>query len=130
VLAPGETVLEIVPEDAVLIVEARIDPQDIDRVERGQTATIRFPSQDQSHAIEVPGIVELLASDRVDDTPMQPSHFIAHIRIDPEQSKGIDRLLLRPGVPVEVYVVTGQRSALSYIARPLIDNVTRSMRHY
>lgn len=130
VVAPGEVVLEIVPEAAVLIVETRIDPHDIDRVKAGQAATVRFPSQDRSLVTEVPGTVELVTSDRIEESPAQPSYYVAHVRIDRERSQVLEQLTLRAGVPVEVYIVTGERSALSYIARPLIDNVTRSLRHY
>lgn len=130
VIAPGETVLEIVPEQADLIVEARIDPHDIDRVKTGQVATIRFPSQDRAQVAEMPGTVEVVASDRLEESPMQPSYYATHVRIDPERFKSLNPLVLRAGVPVEVFIVTGERSALSYIARPLIDNITRSLRHY
>lgn len=130
VVAPGETMLEIVPEASGLIAEARVDPKDIDRIRAGQPATLRFPSHDLTRSTEVDGEVVLVASDRIEDTLMAPGHYIAHVRLAPQAAEILGQQALRPGAPVEVYIVTGSRSALSYLARPLLDNITRSLRQH
>ncbi len=124
VIAPGEQVMMIVPESDQLTVEARILPKDIDQVRLGQKAVLRFTSFNQRTTPEIPGEVERVAADVTDDDRTDQPYYLVRIRIADRSLLG-DKTLT-PGMPVEAFVQTGDRTMLSYLTKPLFDQSRRA----
>jgi HlyD family secretion protein len=128
VIAPGETVMTIVPDRDNLIVETRIAPQDIDQVKLGQPAVLRFTNFNQRTTPEIDGEVSRIGADVSRDDKASPGYFIVRIAIAPEQIDKLGKARLLPGMPVEVFLSTSERSLLSYLMKPLADQVHRAFR--
>jgi protease secretion system membrane fusion protein len=134
VIPGGQVLLEIVPKQEILIVEARVPTSLIDKVKRGLEADLRFSAFNQRTTPVVPGIVTLvgvdkLASDKVTDmTAQNPAgeYYLARIETTPTGQKMLGENQIQPGMPVEVIVKTGERSFFSYVMKPLTDSFSRS----
>lgn len=128
VIQPAAPILEIVPDRATMIVEAYVDPVDIDRVMVGQAARIRFPSFNSSATPEIMAEVTYVAKDRSFDDNAQRTYFLTRLRIDQQQI--IDEgFTLTSGMPAEVYIQTGDRSMISFLTKPLRDQFARAFRY-
>ncbi|MET0653874.1 MAG: HlyD family type I secretion periplasmic adaptor subunit [Hyphomicrobiaceae bacterium] len=125
VIGPSETVMSIVPSQDVLSVEARVATSDIDQVHIGQKATLRFPAFNQRTTPEVHGTVTRIGADLSKEAQTNSVFFTARISVDDLDTS---HFKLVPGMPVEVYIATGERTALSYLVRPLTDQVTKAFR--
>ena len=130
VINPGETVMKVVPADSKLQFELRISTTDVDQVHVGQTAELKFPAFNRAHTPTVEGTVSFVSADA--STDRQTGHSFYELKIDPEadiqaklKEKGI---ALVPGMPVEAFIQTEQRTALSYILKPLTDQIDRAFR--
>ncbi|AMJ62923.1 HlyD family type I secretion periplasmic adaptor subunit [Bosea sp. PAMC 26642] len=129
VVRPGETLLEIVPQDAPMIVDARVRPLDVDVVRRGMTAKIVLSAFTQRNLPEFRGKLRSISADRLTDERTGESYFMAKIEVDPNQLKGLgEGFELSAGMPAEVYILTGERTALDYLIRPFIESITKSFR--
>lgn len=128
VLAPGAAVLDIVPADEPLVIEARIEPNDIDVVHANLPANIRLTPYNFRTTVLIKGTVASVSADRITDPKTNQIYYSARIRIDREANKDIKLPALYPGMPVEVMIVTGQRTALSYITAPLTASLNRAFR--
>ncbi|KPF41418.1 HlyD family type I secretion periplasmic adaptor subunit [Rhizobium sp. AAP43] len=127
VVAPGETVMQIVPSNDSLVVEARILPGDIDQVHPGQDAVLRFSAFNQRTTPEVFGRVETVTADLVSNPQTGDAWYSIRTRIPVEEMAKLGNLTLLSGMPVEVFVKTGERTALSYLLKPLSDQLARAM---
>lgn len=127
VVPPRETLMEIVPLNDSLIVEAQMPPYDIDVVSPGQAVQLRFTALNQRTTPTLIGHVTQISADRMTDPRSGAGFYQLRATIDPAQP-GLSSLKLYPGMPVEVAVVTGQRTLLDYIAKPLTDSLRRSFR--
>ena len=128
VIRPGETIMEIVPEDDTLVIGARVAPQDIDKVAPRATATVRLSAFNQRTTPELFGEVQRVSADLVADaTGSQPSYH-AIIEIPPREAERLQGLTLVPGMPAEVFIRTGARTPLSYLLKPLTDTFTRALK--
>ncbi|MEI4488996.1 HlyD family efflux transporter periplasmic adaptor subunit [Frigidibacter sp. MR17.14] len=125
VIAPGESVMTIVPTGE-LTIEVRVTPTDIDQVSLGQQVKLRFSAFSQRSTPELPGTVTMVAPAATTDPASGTPYFNATVRIDEAAALG-DRALM-PGMPVEVFFQTGERSVLSYIAKPFTDQIERAFR--
>lgn len=126
VIMQGEPVMLIVPEDDPLVIEARISPVDIDHVRLDQTAFVRFPAFSQRTTPELAGAVSLISADLTRDPaagPQSPPYYLARIILSREQMAKLGGLKLVPGMPAEVHIETPRRTALSYLVKPLTDQV-------
>lgn len=128
VIAPGETAMLIVPDDDRLVIEVRASPADIDQIRLGQATMLRFAAFNQRTTPEVLGIVSRVAADLTKDPQSGLAYFVVRIRPDEEELAKLGGLKLLPGMPVEAYVETGQRTALSYLMKPLTDQFVRAFR--
>lgn len=128
VAAPGETLMQIVPVDDALTVEFHIAPTDIDQVALGQKAFLRFSAFDERTTPEVTGTVSLVSADLTVDQRTGASYYTGRITPDPEQLAKLDKLKLTPGMPVEAFIETQERTALNYVVKPLSDQVMRAFR--
>ncbi len=128
VVRPAEVIMEIVPDSDQLIVEGAVSPADIDRVHVGQQARIRFTAFSNTATPEIAGKVIFVAADRSTDETGKVSFFPARVEIDQAQLKKNPDLALRPGMPAELFIETGDRTMGSYITKPLRDQFARAFR--
>jgi HlyD family secretion protein len=127
VIGAAETLMLIVPIDETLAVEVRFAPQDIDQVTLGQKTLLRFVAFNQRTTPELPGIVRL-AADLSREAQTNSMFYVARIGIDPSSIAQLGKLKLVPGMPVEAYISTGERTALSYLIKPITDHIHRVFR--
>lgn len=127
VITPGEALLEIVPVSDPLVVEASINPTDIDRVQVGQDARIRLSAFSQTTTPQIDAKVTFVSAERAVNPDTKASFYRVNLAIDAAQVKkeGLD---LKVGMPAEVFIATGQRSMLSYVTKPLRDQVARAFK--
>ena len=125
VIGPGAPIAEIVPESDELIVEASVNPIDIDRVSEGQEARIRF-STFGSGAPTVFGTLINLSADAIPNETTGASYYLARVEVNPDSMEELGDLALMPGMPAEVYINTGARTLLQYLFKPLSNAVSRS----
>ena len=128
VIATGEPVMLIVPQADTLIVEAKIAPQDIDQLRIGQSAVLRFSAFNQRTTPEINGTLSRVSPDTVTDQRTGQSYYTARIKVPPEEIARLGTVKLVPGMPVEVFVQTGERKVLSYLMKPLNDQLARAFR--
>jgi membrane fusion protein, type I secretion system len=133
VVGPGEPILDFVPAEARLLVEARMRPQDIDDVAVGQEARVLLSAYRQRNLPQIHGVVRDVSADRlVDDRSGEP-YFLARVEVAPGElarvasSSGVD-VSLAAGMPAEVMIVTGERTALDYLFQPFADSLRRSFK--
>jgi HlyD family secretion protein len=126
VIKPGETLLEIVPDNEDLIVQAHVSPEDISRMWPGMQAEVRFPSFRSSLLPIIMGRVESVSRDRLVDEAKRTPYFLAQVVVHdvPPELEG----KLVAGMPAELVFPTGERTVLNYLVRPLEDRLHGAMR--
>lgn len=124
VVGQGETIMNIVPEDETLAVEAKISPTDIDQIFVGQKADLRFTAFSQRTTPLAFGEVQFVSPDLITDQRSGASYYASRIRV----VSGAEQLKLLPGMPAEAFIKTGDRTVLSYIAKPLADQLARAFK--
>jgi HlyD family secretion protein len=128
VVAPGEQIMMVVPEVDKLVVEAKVAPQDIDQIFYGQATNLRFSAFNQKTTPEITGTVERISADVTVDQRTGASYYIVRVATSQEQIKRLGEFSLMPGMPVEAFITTGERSVLSYFLKPLLDQANRTFR--
>lgn len=124
----GEPLMLIVPEDEALRVEARVQPQDIDQMHLGQKATVRFSAFNQRTTPEVEATVSMVAADVSQDQKTGASFYTIYIKVPPSELDRLGAVKLIPGMPAEAFVQTSSRTVISYLTKPLYEQITRSFR--
>ncbi|PKP84537.1 MAG: HlyD family type I secretion periplasmic adaptor subunit [Alphaproteobacteria bacterium HGW-Alphaproteobacteria-2] len=128
VVRAAEPVLAIVPGDRPLVVTARVFATDIDSVHGGQEARLRFPAFDARETPDVPGAVVKISADAFTDESTGTSFYRVEVAPDPAAMTALGGVTLLPGMPVEVYLRTAERSPLGYLVKPLADYFNRAFR--
>lgn len=128
VIAAGDAVMMIVPKADNLMVEAKVEPKDIDRLQLGQPAVLRFVNFNQRTTPEINGAVTRISADASTDQRTGVSFFTVRISMLGEEIARLGDVKLTPGMPVEAFVHTGARTVLSYLMKPLHDQLMRAMR--
>ncbi|KQQ81292.1 HlyD family type I secretion periplasmic adaptor subunit [Aureimonas sp. Leaf324] len=128
VIRPGETIMDIVPLEEKLSVEIQVLPKDINDVHVGQGAKLRFSGINQRTTPEISGTVTRVAADVAEDKRTGLPYYSARIEVTPEEMAKLTGLRPVPGMPVEAFIQTGERTALSYFVQPLSDQVSRAFR--
>jgi HlyD family secretion protein len=128
VLSPADVAMLIVPDHDRLAVEARILPQDIDQLRIGQRAVLRLSAFNQRTTPELAGVVTRIAADLTHEERTGLSYYLVRISLPPEELARLGTLELVPGMPAEAFISTGERTALSYLLKPLSDQVARTFR--
>ncbi len=128
VIGPGEQIMLIVPDADALIVEVKITPQDIDHVHLGQSAIMRFAAFNQRTTPEVKGEVSVVSADLTQDQRTGTSYYTARIMLKPDELERLGGAKLLPGMPVDAFIQTGGRTALSYLMKPLRDQASRAFK--
>jgi len=128
VITPAEVLVTIVPENATLNVEFRLNPASIDQVDVGRLARLRFPAFNQRTTPELKGTVSHISAATTRDPTTGEVYYAGKVWVPPEELARIGEDTLLPGMPVEVYVMTEERTALSYLVKPLTDQLNRAFR--
>lgn len=128
VVPTGEPVALIVPVGDSLSVEARVLPQDIDQLFPGQLAALRFSAFSQRTTPEIEGAVERLSADISVDPHSGLSYYTVRLRFSDRELARLGDVKLVPGMPVEAFIRTGDRSVASYFVKPLLDQIERAFR--
>ena len=128
VIAPGATVLDIVPDNVQLIVEAKVNTKDIDSVYIGAPARIRFPAFSQRFSLPAEGTVVSVSADSLQDERSGTFYYLARVKIDKLEDSMIKITQLRPGMQADVMISTGERTALDYFVNPIILSFNRALR--
>lgn len=128
VVGPGQPVLEILPTTSELIIEARVSPGDIDAVRVGQEARLRFSALNARRTPEVPGTVFYVSADRLTDSATEQPYYVVRLRITEDLPPEVSREQIYPGMPVESFISTGERTFVEYLVRPLLDSFSRAFR--
>ena len=129
VVGPGQRVLDVVPEQEPLLLEAQIQPHLINSVEPGLLTDVRFSSFAHAPQLVVEGKVLSVSADLLSEqTSMGPmSYFLARVQLTPAGMKTLGRYQMQPGMPAEVIIKTGERTLLTYMLHPLTRRVAASM---
>ncbi len=143
VVAPGEPILQIVPDDTDLVVIAQVQPSDIDQIYPGQEALLRFSSFPARLTAEFDGQVTRISADAMQDPNLGTSWYEVELSMEePPESAGkpvaalngqqtgrpFGGLLLTPGMPVEAHIRTTERTVISFLVKPVTDFFSRSLR--
>jgi HlyD family secretion protein len=128
VITAGDTIMQIVPDADKLQVEARVNPQDIDQVQVGQTAVLRFTAFNSRTTPEIDGKVTRVSADTATDPRTGQSYYTIRVGLPPQNVAQLGDVKLLPGMPVEAFVQTGERTVISYLMKPLHDQFTRAFR--
>lgn len=135
VVAPGQKILDVVPDKAPLVIEARVSPTDADDLHAGQTAEIRFPSIHDRSLPTITGKVTKVSADSFADEKTGARYYTAEVTVPVDQISELERkrnqsYVLKPGLPVQVLVPLRKRTALQYLLEPLGDAIWRSFREH
>jgi type I secretion membrane fusion protein, HlyD family len=127
VITPAEKLLTIVPEDADLTIEFRVAISDIDQIEPGQPAKLRFSAFNQRVTPEIDATVSQVAAAAITDAQSGQSYYLATAEVTGDLSSLGDRGLV-PGMPVEVFVQTDEQIAIAYLVKPFTDQISRAFK--
>ncbi len=128
VVAPGQELLQVVPVGDRLVIEAQVNPIDIDDVAVGQQATLRLTAFKLRSTPIIVGTLVNVSADRLLDEHTGTPYYLARIEVPKEALETLGELTLQPGMPVEALIKTGARTALGYMLSPLTDNMARAFR--
>jgi len=128
VITAGEPIMLVVPDADKLQVEARVNPRDIDHVKIGQDAVLRFTAFNLHTTPEINGTVTRVSADTTTDQRTGQSYYTIRIALPPRASDELGGVKLLPGMPVETFVQTGERTVISYLMKPLYDQFMRAFR--
>ena len=126
VIRPGEPILDVVPADEELIVEAKVNVSDIEKLRVGQSTRVRLSGFDQTDIPEAQGKIIDISADSIRDDRSNSDFYLARIKLDEAQTTEVSNLELVPGMPADVFVNTGERTAISYLMQPLNERIART----
>jgi HlyD family secretion protein len=128
VVSAGDTIMLIVPDADTLTVEAKITPQDIDQLFVGQQTTLRFAAFNMRTTPEIKGAVNFISADITQDQRTGVGYYVARIALSPSEVERLGDVKLIPGMPVAAFIKTSERTMLSYLVRPLRDQMDRAFK--
>jgi len=127
VIQPGMDLLEIVPDDNELLIDAKIKPEDIAQLVLGQKANVRLTAYDFAIYGSLPGVIDYIGADTLEERDGE-KFYVAHIRIDNTLENNKQRYPVLPGMVANVDVITGKRNILSYITKPIVKTRQKALR--
>ena len=128
VITAGDAIMLIVPQSDDLQVEAKVNPQDIDKLQIGQKTLLRLSAFNQRTTPELNGAVTRVSPDVTTDQRTGQSYYTIRVSMPPEEIARLGEVKLIPGMPVEAFVQTGDRTLMSYLVKPLSDQLMRAFR--
>jgi HlyD family secretion protein len=126
VIRAGDTIMEVVPDLDDLQIEARLQPNDIDQVRMGQKAFVRFSAFNQRVTPQLDGIVSYVSADTSRDQQSNAPYFTVRVTLPEEQRRRLVSQQLVSGMPAEVFMQTGSRTMMSYLLKPITDQLQRA----
>lgn len=128
VIQAGETIMQIVPDTDTLIIEVKIAPQEVDQVHLGQHAMLRFAAFNQRTTPELRGVVVRIGADVTQEEKRNEAYYSVRIGISDSELARLQGLKLVAGMPVEAFIQTEPRTMMSYLVKPMQDQITRAFR--
>ena len=129
ILKPADPILDIVPAEDMLLIDAKVAPIDIDVVRAGLPAKVQLSAFTSRNTPRVNGVVRSVSADRLTDENTRQHYFLARVLVEREEIRRIGpHILLKPGMPADVLIVTGERTMANYILQPFLDAFWRSFR--
>jgi protease secretion system membrane fusion protein len=133
VIGSGDTLMEVVPDNGILLVEAKVPPSSIDSVKAGQRVDVRFTAFNSSDTPVVDGTIKSVGVDKLKAKPGEEvreneDYYLAQVEVTPDALKVLDGKALHPGMPADVLVKKGRRTFMSYLLKPLTDKFARAFR--
>lgn len=129
VIRPAEPLLYLIPQDRPLVIAAQVRPTNVDEISVGQEVNLRLSSLDQRTTPELKGRVMVISADALTDEVTGGSYFRAEITLSPGEIEKLDEgTILLPGMPVDAFIKTGDRSPLTYLLKPVTDYFIKSWR--
>jgi HlyD family secretion protein len=128
VITAGDSIMLVVPETDSLLVEAKVDPKDIDQVKLGLPVVLRFSAFNLRTTPELNGTVSRIAADTNSDQRTGQSYYLVRVSMTAQEVERLGDVKLTPGMPVEAFIQTGERTMISYLVKPLHDQLMRSFR--
>ncbi|CAG0996213.1 Type I secretion system membrane fusion protein PrsE [Methylophilaceae bacterium] len=132
VIQPGQKIMNIVPVGEPLILDARIPPHLIDKIEAGQDADVRFSTFSNSPQLLLEGKVKTVSSDLLTENAgngeLPSSYYLARIAVTPKGMQALGNRVMQPGMPVQIVIRTGERTLLTYLMHPLVKRIAASMK--
>jgi HlyD family secretion protein len=126
VIRPGDVIMDIVPDTDDLEIEGHLPPNEIDQVARGQRAYLRFSALDRPTMPEVRGTVTYVSADLSHDERSNASFYTVKVNLPEGERHHLNGLTLISGMPVEIFLQTGSRTMLSYLLKPITDQLHRT----
>jgi len=128
VVTASEPLMLIVPEADELTVEVKLPPQNIDQLSGGQRAILRFSAFNQGTTPEINGVVTTISADITQDQKTSASYYLVRISMSADEIARLNDLKLVAGMPVEAFIQTGDRTVMSYLVKPLHDQIVKAFR--
>lgn len=128
VIRPADPLLYLIPQDRPLVIGARVQTINIDEVMVGQPVVLRFAAFSSRTTPEIDGRLDRVSADALLDESTRTPYYRAEVSIPPEEIEKLGDLALVPGMPVEVYIQTGDRTPMAYLLKPLADYFNRAFR--
>jgi HlyD family type I secretion membrane fusion protein len=129
VVKPGERILDVVPQNSDLLIDARLKPQDIDDVRPGLAARVMLSAYSQRNMPEIEGQVRTVSADRIVDERTGEAYYLARVEVPPHELNRLNAdIKLIPGMPADVMIATGERTFFDYLVSPIIESFDRSFR--
>ncbi len=126
VIAPGEVIMEIVPDSDELQIEAKLPSRDVDQVHLGQRAYVRFSAFNQRTTPQLAGKVAYVSADLTQDRQTNAAYYGVRVTLPDRERRRLGKLQLISGMPAEVFLQTGSRTILSYLFKPISDQLLRT----
>lgn len=123
VIQPGFHIMDVVPKNEPLIIEAQVAPQLIDKLHPGLPVDITFPAFSHAKTPNIPGVVDTVSADRLADERTNVPYYLVQVKVTDEGVRLLNQNQIRPGMPAEVIVKTGERTMLNYLIKPLLVRV-------
>jgi membrane fusion protein, protease secretion system len=127
VIAPGFRMMDIVPSDDPLVVDGQLPVHLIDKVHPNLKVELIFSAFNQNTTPHIPGIVTQVSADRLVDEKTGQPYYTVKAKVAPEGMKQVANLQIRPGMPVELFVKTGERTMMNYLLKPVLDHIKMAM---
>ena len=126
VIRAGDPIMEVVPDSDDLQIEARLQPNDIDQVRTGQKTFVRFSAFNQRVTPQLTGVVSYVSADTSHDQQTNAPYFTVRVALSEDERRRLAGLQLVPGMPAEVFMQTGSRTMMSYLLKPITDQMQRA----
>lgn len=127
VVNPGQALMEIAPQDKSLVIDARVSPTDVDSVSIGQNAEVRLTALNLRNTPTIFGIVKTISGDALTVRETGEQYFRARVEIPEDELLKLGPVKLSAGMPAEVLIQAGERTALEYLMKPLVDAYARGL---